>query len=233
MGGTACPNCASPLSAGARFCHICGAPLGAKPIGGRGNNLPWLVAGVSIALLLVVAVIKYDGGGSAQDGGLLPQPTQLLQSSSGITDISQMSPRERANRLFDRVVAAAERGDSSEVAFFSPMAIQSYELLGTWDDDARYDVGIIYAVSAQLDDALAQADSIELSNPNHLLAKVIRAEVANRRNDREAQHDAYRDFLSAYDVEIEILRPEYAAHRRTIDGFRSEAQQSVQGSNGS
>ena len=139
-----------------------------------------------------------------------------------------MSPREQANRLFNRVMAAAERGDSSEVAFFAPMAVQTYRMLGTLDSDARYDLGMILAIGADPEGALAQADSIEQNFPNHLLAKVVRATVAQLAGDQAAQNSAYQEFLAAFAAESALDRPEYQAHSGTIDSFNEEARANTQ-----
>lgn len=159
-------------------------------------------------------------------------PAPVGQQTSGLatatTDLTSMSPREQANRLFDRVMGAAERGDSGEVSFFSPMAIQAYENLGPLDTDARYDLGMILSVGGDAASALAQADTIEQSFPNHLLAKVVRATVAQLSGEQETLTAAYRDFLAAFDNEIALDRIEYRAHQRTVESFREEAIASTQ-----
>ena len=47
------------------------------------------------------------------------------QQSNRPPDLSKMTPREAADRLFNRVMSANERGDKDETSWFSPMAIQA------------------------------------------------------------------------------------------------------------
>src|SRR2546423_1717293 len=48
-------------------------------------------------------------------------------------DISQMSPRERFDRLFNRIMQAAQQGDSAQVQRFTPMALGAYAQLDSVD----------------------------------------------------------------------------------------------------
>lgn len=223
-GSLQCRSCGGDVKSGARFCAGCGTPVA----GGKGrvpsmvsNRLPWIVTTVSIVLLVVVAVAKSGISGSPQTGTEVAQSSPV--SPRATTDLSTMSPREAANRLFNRVMAAAERGDTSEVLSFMPMAIQAYQMFGPLDADAHYDLGMIFSIGSDPVSALAQADTIEQSFPNHLLARVIRATVAQLTDDEESLSRAYGEFLAAFEAEIALDRSEYRAHRRTVDLFRVEA----------
>lgn len=165
-------------------------------------------------------------GRSTSGAGVAPG-TAIPMSSVGTTDISAMSPREAANRLYDRVMGLAERGVTDSVAFFKPMALQAYDMLGGLDDDARFDVGMIHAVTGDGTAALAQADSLEAAVPGHLLAQVLRHAVAAASGDSAAMRRAYRTFLQHYDAEIAADRPEYVAHRASIDGFHEAATEAL------
>ncbi|MFQ5704975.1 MAG: hypothetical protein ACE5HT_13245 [Gemmatimonadales bacterium] len=176
-------------------------------------------------VLIIVLVVRLPGSGPQQRAPSTP-PAAL---SGAAPDISSMTPREQADRLFDRIMAAAERNDTAEVRFFTPMGLQAYARLGKLDNDARYDVGLINAVTGNAAAALSQADSIESAVPNHLLAITLRQTVADMRGDSAAVFAAYRRFLQSYDTEIAVLRPEYVAHRSTIDAFREKALRSTGG----
>jgi hypothetical protein len=183
------------------------------------------VAGVAVALLVVVMVARFGGpssGSAAQGAAPLAMPG-AGPGGAATTDLSSMSPREQADRLFDRVMRAEEGGNANEVSFFGPMAIQAYAMLGKLDPDARYHVGLLEAATGNEAGALAQADSLEKEAPRHLFVPLIRWEVAKRRNDSAALRRAYRQFLDSYDQEIGTDKSEYAAHRTRLDGFRDEA----------
>jgi hypothetical protein len=213
-----CLACGTETPADARYCPHCGKSLTAGT--GRAQALPWILAGASIAALAAVLLVRL----STQ-----PAPAEPPAPMAGgqAPDISNMSPRERADRLFNRVMSAAERADTGEVKFFVPMALQSYTLIGPLDLDAHYHIGVIHLVNRNYSAALAQADSITRGAPRHLLATILRIEIASQRHDTGAQQRGYRDFLSAYDGEMAIDRTEYTHHRSILEHMRDEARRAV------
>jgi hypothetical protein len=58
-------------------------------------------------------------------------------------DLSTMSPRERFDRLFNRIMTAAEAGNAAEVTTFLPMARMAYAQLDTVNIDARYHMAML------------------------------------------------------------------------------------------
>jgi len=62
-------------------------------------------------------------------------------------DLSQMTPREAADRLLSRIMTANEQGDHAEALRFVPMAIQTYDSVGVLDRDAHYPLGLIHGVA--------------------------------------------------------------------------------------
>src|SRR3989442_15019897 len=119
-----CHACGAPLAATAKFCHKCGAWVGGGRGQGWGGGLPWGVAGAALGALLAVLALRIgrsrepgavpDGarGGTAA-GSLLPAP-----------DISQMSPEERATRLYNRVMTLHSQGKPDTAGVFLPTALQ-------------------------------------------------------------------------------------------------------------
>jgi hypothetical protein len=148
--------------------------------------------------------------------------------STRAPDISQMTPRERFDRLFDRVMGAAERGDSTTVTQFSPMALGAYDMLDQFDADARYHAAMIHLVNGNMGAARALADTIQKEAPNHLFGYLIRGEAADRANDLAALNTAYRAFLSSYDAELGADRIEYREHQRALDDFRTRARATIE-----
>jgi hypothetical protein len=137
-------------------------------------------------------------------------------------DISSMSPAERFNRLFDRVMRAAAAGDSAQAKQFTPMALLAYGMLDSVNADLRYHAAVLYAESGQAAAALALADTILAQNPNHLFGYLVRGEVADRRGDAAAAAGARKDFTAHYQAEIgRADRPEYAEHKPVIDEYRN------------
>ncbi len=139
-------------------------------------------------------------------------------------DISRLTPRERFNRLYNRVMQAAQAGDEATVGRFTPMALSAYEMLDTLDADARYHAALIRAHTGEVERARALGDSILASEPGHLLGYVVRGTAARWRKDEAALREAYQEFLARYEKEMKANRPEYSEHRSSIEEFRRAAQ---------
>jgi hypothetical protein len=139
-------------------------------------------------------------------------------------DISGMSPRERFDRLFNRIMQAAERGDAAEVERFTPMALGAYQQLDTIDVDARYHAAVIHLQGGNMAPALSLADTILAGAPGHLFTYLIRGTAAEIANDSARLARAQQDFLAGYRREMAANRVEYLEHRPVLDEFRKEAE---------
>jgi lipoprotein NlpI len=140
-----------------------------------------------------------------------------------------MSPEERANRLFDRIMTYAEAGKTDSVRFFLPMALGAYSQLRSRDADAHYDIGLLQLAGGDAAAALAQADSIQKLVPTHLFAYVLRAHALQQLGNRQGERRAYADFLRNEPAEMARNRPEYAEHRNALTAFKAEAERQARG----
>lgn len=233
LGGGECAGCGAALSTGARFCHRCGTPAGelppagraAGPASGRGldNALPWVVA--SIALLALVALLAGQFFNARGDSGVaadlaLPPAGPFAggapAGSGPAPDISALSPAERADRLFHRIIALHERNQPDSVQFFAPMALAAYQMIGTLDADQRYHLGRIGEITGVAGLARAQADSILQENPSHLLGLILASSAARLAgSDAEARSFDQR-LLQAQGSELGKNLPEYRHHQNDI-----------------
>jgi predicted Zn-dependent protease len=143
--------------------------------------------------------------------------------AAGATDISRMSTEEMAQRLFDRTMRLSEEGKKDSVAFFGPMALQTYAQLPALDNHSRYDVGMLHLAVGDPRSALAQADTLIAAVPNHLYALVLRARAYEALGDQPRARTAFATFLRHEAAERAGGRPEYAAHASTLDAFKQEA----------
>ncbi|HEU5170166.1 MAG TPA: zinc ribbon domain-containing protein [Gemmatimonadales bacterium] len=230
--GRSCPGCGGTVPPGGRFCSQCGRPVGAAPSRDRPPGSMAFAAGVVVLGLLLAVVVQWDsrqtpaaaeaaaapgalgiggGAGGAAGGGVPP-------------DISAMSPRERFDRLYNRVMQAAESGDEGTVTRFTPMALAAYAQLPERDADARYHAALLEVHTGDAAAALALADTILAEAPGHLFAYVIRGTVARWQKDDAALARAYKGFQGRYEVETSLVRPEYADHKRALDDFRQAAE---------
>jgi hypothetical protein len=201
------------------------------------NTLPWIVAAIALVTLLA-----YLAGNTfnSRRGSSLDAPQNALRqaglddrgpSDAGppeagavrAPDISQLSPQERADRLFNRVMSLNGQGKSDSVLFFAPMAIESYRMLSPLNTDQRYDLGRIAEVAGALPLAKAQADTILQENPTHLLGLVLAARVASLEN-RPADRVSYVAKLEkAYPSEVAKKLPEYDRHAADIKDVMGSA----------
>jgi hypothetical protein len=136
-----------------------------------------------------------------------------------------MSPRERFDRLYNRIMRAAESGDEATVTRFTPMALMAYAQLPDVDADARYHAALLKVHTGDVDGARALADTILSQNPGHLFGYLIRGTTARWQKDDGALASAYTAFLSHYDAEMKAGRDEYSEHSRALEDFRQAAQE--------
>ncbi len=140
-----------------------------------------------------------------------------------------MSPRERFNRLYNRVMQAAQSGDEATVARFTPMALMAYAQLDTIDADARYHMALLKVHTGDVEASRTLGDSVLTQSPGHLFGYMIQGTVARFRKDQKALSRAYGGFLEHYDAEMKAARPEYQDHRTSVDDFHKAALESRSG----
>jgi len=140
-----------------------------------------------------------------------------------------MSPREAADRLFNRIMASDENGKKDEALRFAPMAVAAYNNLPALDNDARYHLALIHLVANELQQTREQLAKIRETVPKHLLAYMVERSIANRQNDKDGEKKAFKGFLAAYETEFLTSREEYKDHQGSIDRFRKAAQASLAG----
>jgi hypothetical protein len=215
-----CHACGATLTPGVRYCHKCGAAVGATA-GGWRVGLPWGIAGVAVGALIMALFLRVIGGPAAD--ATPPVVPALTAPAGAAPDISRMSPEERARRLFDRVVDLAQRGVQDSVQFFMPMALGAYAQLPSLDLDGHYDLGVLHLAGNDPAGALAEADTILASAPTHLYGLMLRAQALTEKGDAAGAAKSYRAFLASEPAERARKRPEYAEHSAAIDAFHSEA----------
>lgn len=223
MADLRCATCDTMLSTGARFCHRCGAPAGSGPIrraaAPAATIVPWTIAAVAL-VALAIALAPRRGGGSvdARDAGA---PIAAPASAAARPpDLSQLTPRDAADRLFDRVMRLQEEGKQDSVGFFAPMAVSAYGRLTPLDSDARFHLGAIGLATGAPDlvrMARAQADTILAARPTHLLGLVLGAGAETALGDAAATRRFNKRLVDAAAPELAAPLDEYLQHRPVID----------------
>jgi hypothetical protein len=229
-----CEQCGSALSATANFCPNCGLAVASgvvvtrvdgaarpgaaqDPVSRLVRALPWLLPSVAVVGVLAYAVVS---GRSAAEPALGP-PAGFSGTAS---DISQLTPDERVDRLFNRVMAAASAGKLDTVAFFAPMAVTSFQALEPLSLHRRYDLGLIYLVSGEPALARAEADAILAAEPKHLLGLSLAMRSARAAGDEAGRARLAARFLAALPSERGRNLPEYVDHATDITEATAEAE---------
>jgi predicted Zn-dependent protease len=192
--------------------------------------VPWAALGIA-TLALVVALAALFGRGSEVAP---PAPVRFSQSlatpfpdSAQPPDLSSMTPREAADRLFNRVMAASENGNQAEASQFTPMALQAYANLGNLDNDARYHVALLHLTANDTRRAQTQIDLLRKSAPKHLLAFMLEHQIAKQSGKQDNATRAFKAFLTAYDAEIAVGQADYQDHLSSIERVRTAARAGV------
>jgi hypothetical protein len=144
-----------------------------------------------------------------------------------------MSPREQADRLYNRIMTAHESGDTAQVNFFAPMTLQAYSNLGgELDPDARLHLGLVQLAMGAAVPAGAEGDTILKGSPNHLFGWLLKARSAEAEGNAPQAKRAYQSFMRNYDAEMAKKRPEYQEHAQMLQDTRGRAQRAGAGTGG-
>jgi hypothetical protein len=241
LAGATCGTCAAELSSGAKFCHRCGTAAGTPAPPARESKtsaLPWIVAALAFLALFAMAAGRGFNArrSSTVDGSqnALPQAGLDDRAVPGgeaaptrAPDISSLSPQERADRLYNRVMTLASQGKTDSVQFFAPMALTAYQMLAPLNADQRYDMGRVGEVVGALPLAKAQADSILGENPNHLLGLILEARLATIVGDTAQLRSYERRLVAAQKTELASKREEYVRHQDDITSALQQARKSL------
>lgn len=214
-----CAACGTELTAGARFCQRCGAPVDGIPVApavstapaGFSKALPWSVFALAVVALIALVFAQNDLRPVPPENGAAP-----LGGAMGAPDISNMSPQERADRLFNRVMSLASEGKADSAAFFSPMALSALDALAPHNAHQRYDIGLVAFVAGRPELAAAQADTILAQRPTHLLGLALAIRAAEARRDAAARARFQRRLIAAEQSELATGLPEYGDHNPDI-----------------
>ncbi len=220
-GTVTCMSCGEGNKATARFCQGCGRSLVS---GGWFDAQSMTVIGASFVTLLALGLLfasVIDIGAGDSESPAVPTSARTSSTSAGQPpDLSSMTPREAADRLFNRVMMADEQGNAEEVAQFAPMAVAAYDRVESLDLDAIYHVGLISAAAGDTEKAWEVVERLRAVVPEHLLASLLEHRLALEESDQAKAEQAIERFKAAYDDEITVDRPEYRDHQRQIDQFR-------------
>jgi hypothetical protein len=193
--------------------------------------LPWAVAAIALVALLALVVGQRLGARAAatalvSDDAVASANAPFAggkRSSPRAPDISQMTPEQQAERLYDRIMRESEAGQIENVRVFMPMAIAAYERLAPLSLDQRYDLGRIGEVGGDIVLTRAQADTILSERPTHLLGLILAAKVARLEKNEARARELDARLVAAEPTERSSALREYLLHKRDIDAALAAA----------
>src|SRR5512141_21431 len=96
-----CSECGTEFLPDARFCHKCGASIdGSLRVPAISPALKWGVPAAAILALVVLVFFRLGASNAPPEAAATTTPL----APGALPDISSMSPEERADRLFNRVM---------------------------------------------------------------------------------------------------------------------------------
>jgi tetratricopeptide (TPR) repeat protein len=226
--GKGCPACGGKLTPGARYCPHCGEEVGSGGEAGAGAGArrarpPWWLA-VAAAIVVVLILLIPE---RAERAGPLParQPLDEMGApgAMGAPGGFTGDMRTDADRLFNRVMEAAEAGREAEVAQFMPMAQQAYQMVPNLDHDGLFHLAILYETAGDYAAARATAEQILRDSPDHILGLGVAGTASASAGDEAAAADYFQRLLDGYDRESARLVPEYVDHQAMVDEYRRVA----------
>ncbi|HKS06277.1 MAG TPA: hypothetical protein VJR92_08205 [Gemmatimonadaceae bacterium] len=176
--------------------------------------MPWAIA----ALVLIAIVSLFAGQYFGRKSAAAATPI-----SPAAPDISAMSPDERADRLWKRVMDYVGAGKHDSAQIFAPMAIGALEAVSPQTAHTRYDLGLLRLVTGNGRGAAAEADTILRTEPAHLLGLILAASAADARADSTGRNRYLNQLAAAADRERARALPEYVIHAEEIESAIARA----------
>lgn len=207
-------------------CPECGAEISRIPKD-RFLLIGWIATGAVLVLALLILGQRDSGPGQADSPGVVPGTVDPAEF--GLT-LPASSPRDAADQLFNRAMTAASTGQSDEAARLLPSAISAYERGRPLDADGMFHLALLYQTAQDNARALATANEVLATEPNHLLNLSVAAEAALMLGDIVTSQVYYQRLLDAFDREVARGLPEYGSHSDMLESLRTEARQAVGGS---
>ena len=229
--GAKCRSCKAPLQSGANYCTSCGTAV--RETSGGVTAPVWYVAGAALVVVIAVVLLWPRGGdnaATASDGRMpisqIPEPSG--DAPAGTPPQLTGTPREQADRLFNRIMTEQAGGDTTQAKFFLPMALQAYDMAGPLDADGLYHLSLLHTLGGDYASARTTAEKILATSPNHLLALSAAGNAARDQGDQAAAKKYYQRFLGAYNTESTRTDiPEYRDHGRAFPDLKAEAEKGL------
>jgi tetratricopeptide (TPR) repeat protein len=139
-------------------------------------------------------------------------------------DISQMTPIEAADRLFNRVMTSVSSGDSLAAQQFMPMAIAAYQRARPLNLDGLFHLSMLNRTAGNYEAALDNAVELLEQDANHLLGLAAAAEASVELEELDEAERYYRKILEIFPSERGSGREEYQMHATILEQLEAQAE---------
>jgi hypothetical protein len=230
--GNACKSCGAALSAGAVYCAECGQPAASRETKPATARIPWILSAVALAVFALVLANLVQSGSVRRVGdmtvtGGLPTPREAPNGAPAgganmpsMEELASMSPRQAADRLYDRAMSELDGGDFERSAFFLDMGLQAYAAVPPEeiDADARFHMGLMQLHLGDTAAARQNGVTIVEGEPDHLLGLILLARVSEFEEEADVAAE-YRERMRAVVDEAGGIPDlvEYESHRPLIE----------------
>ncbi len=202
----------------------------------------WWIIGAAVVAGIFFLAVPYvwtgwtDGGNGERMpmGAVAPGPGQgggqgMAPSGGTGVDLSSMTPREAADRLFNRVMTAMGEGNTAEVESFLPMALDAYAMVPDLDADGHFHVSLLQQAQGNYPGAMETAEIVLDTQPNHLLARYAAGEAARNMGDTDRAREHFSHLLEVFDEEAARDLPEYQEHGSFLPTIQATAEDFLAG----
>ncbi len=190
---------------------------------GLGSKAPWVIAAGAVIVVLLLPgdtePVRVPTGGGTDAPFAGPGNAGPGAGMGGLSN----DMRTNADRLFNRIMLAAEQGNQAEVDQFMPMAVQAYGMVEDLDEDGLFHLALLHLTADDPADARRTAQRILDTAPNHILGLAVAAQAAAAEGDTIAARALYERMLENYAAEAAKPLPEYVDHQQILPTYRQEA----------
>ena len=206
-----CPKCGTESKTA--FCKVCGTRVGQGPSPARRVGIV-AAAAAAIAVVAVFLILKSRGDGAA----VTAEPSGTAVPTGEMTRI-------QADRVYERIVEAQERGDTAAANALIPTALQAYSLAGDMDSDAMYHATLLFIASGDYKAARDAADQVLTEMPDNPFALSAAGKAAAAQGDTAGARKYYGRFLTTYAAESKRMEyPEQRHHNAALPRMKAEAE---------
>lgn len=134
-------------------------------------------------------------------------------------ELAAMTPREAADRLFDRAMREKEAGNEAAATQFATMGLAAYERVTgpALDSDARFHMGLLALSIGDFRRARGEAESLLAGDPQDLFGLLLLVRVAEEEALPEERERRLAALRAAVEAGVSPGSPRFELHANLIE----------------